>query len=188
MLTNQVRIIAGRWRGRKLKFPTVQGLRPTSDRLRETLFNWLRVKIDQAICLDAFAGSGALGFEALSQGASKSIMLDNTSAVVKQLKENATLLAADNAEIYQIDTFTYLKTCQQRFDLIFLDPPFNSDYLLKALNLIVQRKLLAEEGTIYIERSRKMESALGDNWQIIKEKSLGEVTAALITYRNQAPF
>ena len=180
MLNNELRIIAGQWRGRKLKFPNVDGLRPTSDRLRETLFNWVAPHCLDATCLDAFAGSGALGFEALSRGAASVVMLDKSKAVVSQLKANQELLKTPALHIYQQDAVDYLSKVNEQFDLIFLDPPFALENLLvDSLKLIKENRLLREGGLAYIESSDKAVLEFDECWFVKKEKQLGNVMARL---------
>ena len=122
MLNNQLRIIGGKWRGRKIKFPDIEGLRPTPDRVRETLFNWLSPVIIGAKCLDLFAGSGALGFEALSRGASKTVFVDSNNLVTQQLQYNQQLFQCSDIEIHKMSAEQYLQTTEKSFDIIFLDP------------------------------------------------------------------
>ncbi|TPW17985.1 MAG: methyltransferase, partial [Halothiobacillaceae bacterium] len=120
---NSLRIIGGTWRSRRLEFPTVEQLRPTPDRVRETLFNWLQHRIGGARCLDLFAGSGALGFEALSRGANEVVFVEIDPAAVQALRANAQRLQADNAQIIHEEALRYLAKPADPFDIIFLDPP-----------------------------------------------------------------
>lgn len=124
-MPGRIRIIGGTWRSRKLDVVDAVDLRPTPDRVRETLFNWLQPYIEGAQCLDLYAGSGILGFEALSRGAATVVMVDNNAAVVKNLRTQAEKLAANGAEIHCTDTMQWLSSCTRRFDIIFLDPPFS---------------------------------------------------------------
>ena len=124
MKNNLLRIIGGEWRSRKLKFADVPGLRPTPDRVRETLFNWLQWHVPGARCLDLFAGSGALGLEALSRGARDVVMVEKHPAAAQALRDNLTLLGARNARLVHDDALRYLGRVTVAFDLIFLDPPF----------------------------------------------------------------
>ncbi len=123
---NQVRLIGGDFRRRRLHFPDAPGLRPTPDRVRETLFNWLGQDLTGMACLDAFAGSGALGFEAASRNASRVVMLESSRETVEVLKKNQEMLNARQVEIVQADAMSWMKRSQARFDLVLLDPPFNS--------------------------------------------------------------
>ena len=147
-----MRIIAGQWRGRKLAFPDAGGLRPTSDRMRETLFNWLQPVLPGASCLDLFAGSGALGFEAASRGAAKVVMLDSARDVVGALQENAKLLSASTVQVCQQDAASYLATGPRPFDVVFLDPPFDSpELMLHSLARLSAPGWLAPGAWVYVE-------------------------------------
>lgn len=146
---NIVRIIGGRLRRRQINFPSLDGLRPTSDRIRETLFNWLGQELDGQVCLDLFAGSGALGFEAVSRGAARVVMVEKDKSAIHCLRQNQQLLSAVEAEIHHTDALNYLQQTAERFDLIFLDPPFALD-LLPVL-LPVAREKLKPSGLLYVE-------------------------------------
>ena len=147
----QVRIVAGRFRGRRLAFPAEPGLRPTPDRVRETLFNWLTPHLAGARCLDLFAGSGALGFEALSRGAAAVTLVDHNPAVVAALSENRQRLACE-AVIVNSGALDYLATqAPGAFDIVFLDPPFASGLMGDALTALYERRILAPAGLVYIE-------------------------------------
>jgi 16S rRNA (guanine966-N2)-methyltransferase len=178
MLNNQIRIIAGRFRGRKLSFASIEGLRPTSDRMRETLFNWLQNKIVGSLCLDLFSGSGAIGFEALSRDAKHVVMVDQSDQVIAQLKENQKVLEVDNASIIKINALDYLRRASETFDLIFIDPPFKDQLISECLAIIKEKNLLSENGFIYLEDDRRL--TLDDAWEIHKEKRMGKATAYLI--------
>ena len=132
----KVRIIAGQWRGRKLDVLDSPGLRPTPDRLRETLFNWLQQEIGAARCLDLFAGSGALGFEALSRGASEVVMVESNPALVERLNDSAESLNSEHHVIQRADAMSWLKQAKRGFDIIFLDPPFGQNLIESCCNLI----------------------------------------------------
>lgn len=181
---NQVRIIGGKWRSRKLIFPDSEGLRPTPDRIRETLFNWLSSYIVNARCLDLFAGSGALGFEALSRGASSVYMIEQSMQAVDQLKKNALLLSIPQSEL-QIccgDAFDERNLPQGQFDIVFLDPPFYQDMINKCCQLIKERGLFAENGLIYIEAESELkELTLPQGWEVIKHKVAGQVGSWLVS-------
>lgn len=154
MKNNWLRIIGGEWRSRKLKFADVPGLRPTPDRVRETLFNWLQWRVPGARCLDLFAGSGALGLEALSRGAQEVVMVEKHPAAVKALRDNLVLLGARNAMLVQDDALRYLEREQMRFDLIFLDPPFRQNMLEPVLEKLSARVLLKQGGMVYVEQEK----------------------------------
>lgn len=177
----QIRIIGGQWRGRKLKVPDLPGLRPTPDRVRETVFNWLAPVIAGANCLDAFAGSGAFGFESLSRGASHAVLVDQSSEVVALLKEELQLFKANNAEIYRAMIPQQLKQPQKPFDIVFLDPPYQADLLLKTCFYLEEHSFLANEAYIYLEASASLcENELPSNWEILKSKKAGQVSYHLI--------
>src|SRR6187397_596042 len=132
---NQVRIIGGTWRSRVIAFAPRADLRPTSDRVRETLFNWLGQDLTGVVCLDLFAGSGALGFEAASRGAARVVMVERDRAACASLKENRDLLGADRIEIVERDALEFLRQDGAQYDVIFLDPPFSEDYRLRLIPL-----------------------------------------------------
>lgn len=181
VLKGQVRIIGGEWRGRKLKVPTVQDLRPTPDRVRETLFNWLTAYLPGAYCLDAFAGSGALGFEALSRGAAHVVLVDESPEVVALLKEELALFKAANAEIYRASVPQQLKKPNKLFDIVFLDPPYQENILLPCCFHLENQGFLANEAYIYLEaKSTLVADDLPPNWQIIKSKKAGQVAYHLV--------
>lgn len=181
-MKQQVRIIGGRYRGKKLSFKDAPNLRPTPDRVRETLFNWLMHDIHGARCLDAFAGSGALGFEALSRGAQQVVMLEQSPLVFKQLIKTAQSFDATALQIIQGDALDYLKHCQQQFDIVFLDPPFCDNHLPACLEQLASH-CLADDGLVYLESPNQLtlDSKL---WQPLKLKQAGQVVYAL--YRKQA--
>ena len=171
-LTGSIRIIAGQWRSRKINFPATPGLRPTHDRIRETLFNWLSPYIAGANCLDLFAGSGALGFEALSRGAKQVTFIDNARVVVDALQKNAALLKTDKADFILAD-------CPERvpalsyvpFDVVFLDPPFEQGLIPKTLRWLDNNSLLSPSAFIYIEIEKKAPPLLiPSKWELFREK------------------
>lgn len=171
-----VRIIGGKWRGRRLKVPEVKDLRPTPDRVRETLFNWLAPSIVGAHCLDLFAGTGALGFEALSRGAADVVMVDNSSTVVKLLQEQLVLLQSDHALIYQAQLPEQLRAAHQPFDIVFLDPPYQSDLLLPCCYYLEEQGFLAKTAHIYLEAKELIkDNELPPHWRLIKSQQAGQV-------------
>ena len=183
---NQVRIIAGRWRGRKLAFPEAEGLRPTSDRIRETLFNWLTGLVPGAHCLDMFAGSGALGFEAASRGAGSVVMLEQNPVVVQALEANRNRLDADDVRIYTADATQWVRDCGVPFELVFLDPPFSDSRLLADSVAALEAGHCVKPGSrIYLESPKRVPlPGLPDNWIEEKAKVAGEVSYYL--YRREA--
>ena len=178
---NQLRIIGGQWRGRKLSFPEVPGLRPTPDRVRETLFNWLAPLINGARCLDLFAGSGALGLEALSRGAAQVILVDNQPAVVAHLRANVTLLQTQAAKVIKEQALTYLRSPATAFDVVFLDPPYQSDWIGQCIELLEQGGWLTAHAWIYLEAPAKVGlPPLPANWHVSRSKVAGEVGYHLV--------
>ncbi len=179
---NWLRIIGGMWRGRKLQFPDGEGLRPTGDRIRETLFNWLQAEIPGARCLDVFAGSGALSFEALSRGAASAVLLEQNSDAVRALQNNGEILAAENIRILQTDAITWLgkPPGDTAFDIVFLDPPFASELLSPAMERLEDNGWLSPNALIYIEVSARG-TALSPpaQWQLQKHKVSGDVAYSL---------
>lgn len=174
MAVGEIRIIGGIWRGRKLKVPDIPDLRPTPNRIRETLFNWLAPVIQGARCLDAFAGSGALGFEALSRGASSVVMVDYSKAVIDLLKAEANILQATQADIYQAIAPKSLRPAQ--FDIVFLDPPFKQSVLIPCCFYLEEHQFLATEAYIYMESSRSIAAnELPIHWELLKSKRAGDV-------------
>lgn len=152
MANNQVRIIGGQWRSRRLTFPPIPGLRPTPDRVKETLFNWLAPHIHGIRCLDAFAGSGALGFEALSRGAAHTVFLESSRDVAQALRDNAALLKTSDATVHCVDTLSWLaQPATDTFDLVLLDPPYALSLLEPCITLLLQHGWLNPGAFIYAE-------------------------------------
>ncbi len=177
----KLRIIGGQWRGRLLPVAAGEGLRPTPNRVRETLFNWLQPIIPGARCLDLFAGSGALCLESLSRGAAKVVMVEQAAVAVKQLRENLKTLQADNAEVVQTDALTYLKVARQPFDIIFVDPPFASDLIGPCLQAIDRQAWLQQGGLVYIEAPSTLdELPLPEHWTVFRSKTSGQVGYHLV--------
>lgn len=177
----QVRIIAGQWRSRRFPVPEGPGLRPTPDRVRETLFNWLAPYVEGARVLDLFAGSGALYLEALSRGAAEALALDSNPAAIAALRQTLQLLGCRHGQLHQGDALGYLASQPARpFDLAFLDPPFHQNLLLPACQLLEQRGWLAPRAWIYCE-SESAPSSLGlpGNWRLHREKQAGQVHYSL---------
>ena len=175
-----VRIIAGQWRGRRVAFQPVPGLRPTPDRVRETLFNWLQRSVVGARCLDLYAGTGALGFEALSRGAAESVFVERDPIAVRNLIAVAQTLGANQARITQSDAQVFLSGSPQPFDLVFLDPPFALGALGELCTLLDSRGWLAPAAHIYLEQAaRDALPELPPGWRQIKETRAGEVRALL---------
>jgi 16S rRNA (guanine966-N2)-methyltransferase len=184
--SNTLRIIGGEWRGRKLRFADGEGLRPTTDRVRETLFNWLQPITAGARCLDLFSGSGALGLEALSRGASEVVFVDTNPKAIAALKENLQLLKADNAEVIRGDALSYLQQRPAAFDIVFLDPPFRKDLLQPVLQLLASDDLLSAGARIYIELESELgDPELPDGWEMLRSKRAGQVAYHLAGLKNE---
>lgn len=176
MKQGSIRIIGGKWRGRKLDVPDVKDLRPTPDRVRETLFNWLAMQVPGAYCLDAFAGSGALGFEALSRGASKVVMIDQSSDVVKLLQAEALKFQAEGAVIYQATLPQQLRQEEKPFDIVFLDPPYQQNLLIPLCHYLEEQGYLAKSAYIYLEAAEVIkDNELPANWRLMKSQKAGQV-------------
>lgn len=181
----QLRIIGGNWRSRRLDFPDAPGLRPTADRVRETLFNWLQAEVVAADCLDLFAGSGACGLEALSRGARSVTFVEKSPSVAATLRNNLRLLAADNAELVVQDALQALEQLSvepagRAFDIVFLDPPYDSGLLFPACRALQEDGLLKSGGRIFLESDKALsDSDLPDNWELLKSRRAGRVHYAL---------
>lgn len=174
----KLRIIGGEWRSRILPVVDLAGLRPTTDRVRETLFNWLQNDVPGARCIDLFAGSGALGFEAASRGATSVLMLELQNQAVKTLSDNIQALKVENIKLLQQDAIRWLKSASvDKFDVVFLDPPFDSDYLAQACELLEQQQHLSEFACIYIEMDSKQSLPdLPASWTLVRQKKAGQVS------------
>ena len=180
-LPGRLRIVAGKWRSRLLQIIDEPGLRPTSERIRETLFNWLRPVTDGAHCLDLFAGTGALGIEALSRGAAHVVFVEKSAKPAAAIRNNLDELQAASAEVIQRDAMDYLRNADpEPFDIVFLDPPFDTDMLSEACSILQKRGLLAENAVVYLERSKSRDKpALPEGWAITHEKVAGKVSYSL---------
>lgn len=179
MKYGEVRIIGGQWRGRKLKFPAVAGLRPTTDRIRETVFNWLIPYIHGAHCLDLFAGSGALGIEALSRGAATATFVDQNSQIVTYLKKQLTLLNAVHTNVYCAKipcSILFKNPPSAHFDIVFLDPPFHQHLLAPSSKWLEQQDCLADNAIFYVEAEATLDPLpLPKHWEILRSKVSGQV-------------
>ncbi|XKM13293.1 16S rRNA (guanine(966)-N(2))-methyltransferase RsmD [Orbaceae bacterium ac157xtp] len=177
-----IRIIGGKWRGRKLPVLNNAGIRPTTDRVKETLFNWLMPVIQQANCLDCFAGSGSLGLEAASRGASQVVLLEKNHAAASQIKKNIALLDTTQCQIHNTDTLTWLaKPATKQYDIIFIDPPFNQNLANQTILLLEQNGWLKPEAYIYIETeiSCDLNAQRPSDWILHREKQFGQVHSRL---------
>ncbi len=180
--SNRLRIIGGRWRGRRLSFPDAPGLRPTADRVRETLFNWLQTRLPGARVLDAYAGSGALGFEAASRGAAEVLMLERDPRVVAALERSRAELGAEAVRIRRGNALQRLaQPTETPWDIVFLDPPFGQDLAHKSLSAIRESGALAPEGLVYLEVEAGLDLApLLADWTVLRDKRAGEVRYLLL--------
>jgi 16S rRNA (guanine966-N2)-methyltransferase len=175
----RVRIIAGRWRGSQLPVPDLIGLRPSGDRVRETLFNWLQAWIPGAQCVDLFAGSGALGFEAASRGADTVVLIDSQRQAVESLQASRDRLKATEVEVVHDDALLWMQRCCEPFDIIFVDPPFGHDLQQRALDLIQARGLLKSGGLLYLELPIGSTVEVSPDLVLGKEKTIGDVQLCL---------
>ncbi|PWF63346.1 16S rRNA (guanine(966)-N(2))-methyltransferase RsmD [Shewanella sp. BC20] len=183
--SGQVRIIAGQWRSRKLPIHDLDGLRPTTDRVRETLFNWLANDIAHARVLDCFGGSGALALESLSRYASYAKIIELQRPAAMQLKANLNTLKCDNAEVLNADTLVVLQNgCDQGFDVVFIDPPFRKGLAEKTIQLLDSQGWLNDGALIYVEiESELTQMAVPATWQPLKDKTAGQVSYRLYQYQ-----
>ncbi len=178
---SQLRIIGGQWRGRKLEFLPAEGLRPTGDRIRETLFNWLAGDIAGARCLDLFAGSGALGLEALSRGAGHCDFVDSAGPVAAQINAHLTLLdAADRGRDHALTAMDFLRGAQPAYHIVFIDPPFDRGLVPDCCRELEQRGLLAPGALVYVETARDEPAPeVPGNWHLHRDKRTGNVAYRL---------
>ncbi|CAN8139187.1 Ribosomal RNA small subunit methyltransferase D [uncultured Thiomicrorhabdus sp.] len=185
----EVRIIGGDFRGRKLPVLLADGLRPTSDRVRETIFNWLQFDIAGARCLDAFAGSGAIGLEALSRGAKKVVFLDALPKVQKQLQQNLQTLKVESqqAQVICTDAVHWAQsTAEIPFDVIFLDPPFHKDLMHTMLQNLFDQGWVGDQTLLYLEQEKSLAwPELPEGWSCRKEKTTSQVRFGLFTKQDQ---
>lgn len=173
---SKLRIIAGEWRSRQLVFEDAPGLRPTPARVRETLFNWLQTDVIASRCLDLFAGSGALGFEAASRRAKTVVMVENNAQACRLINENKVKLSAEQIKIVQSDAFKFLAGDASPFDLVFLDPPFEKGMLQQACQWLEDKGWLAVQAKIYVEVEKQLVlDDMPENWQCLKNKKAGDV-------------
>ena len=183
--SGRLRIVAGKWRSRLLPIADEPGLRPTPERIRETLFNWLGPTIEGSRCLDLFAGSGALGLEALSRGASEVVFVERSAQAVRVLEESISTLRASGAEVLKIDALIYLRCEPEAFDIVFLDPPFDTDLGGDLCRLLDERGWLAGGAQVYLEQDRKRSMPdLPEGWEVLREKTAGQVRYALLKVKD----
>lgn len=175
-MPNKLRIIGGNWRSRCITFVDAPGLRPTPARVRETAFNWLRNDIFGSRCLDLYAGSGALGFEAASRGAKSVLQVENNALACRALKENAINLGADQIKIVQMDVLRYLAGDTEAFDAVFIDPPFSMGLVVQTCRWLEEKGWLSKQAKIYVEAESTLKlDGMPENWLQLKRKVAGEV-------------
>jgi 16S rRNA (guanine966-N2)-methyltransferase len=173
---SQVRIIGGEWRGRKIHFPSLPTLRPTPDRVRETVFNWLQPHIVGSRCLDLFAGSGALGFEALSRGAREVVFVETDAQAVAHVAGMLQTLGCDRGHAMRADALGYLAQAPEPFDIVFLDPPFADRALTRICAALESRGRLQPGALVYLEDAASAGvPELPDGWMMLRSKRAGEV-------------
>jgi len=180
---NKVRIIGGKWRSRVLRFPSRATLRPTPDRVRETLFNWLGQELHELTTLDLFAGSGALSFESLSRGAAKAVAVDASRDAVAALNENAAMLGAAGFEAHCANALDFLAADRRGFDVIYVDPPFDEEWLPQLWPLLEQR--INAGGRVYVEQSRPVQPPPG--WTLARHRKAGRVHYHLLRFEPDLP-
>lgn len=179
--SHQLRIIAGKWRSRKIPVLELAEIRPTPDRVRETLFNWLSPVMADAYCLDLFAGSGALSFEALSRGAKHVVMVDKSPMVIASLRTTAQELGADNITLYQGHAPEKIILPKEPFDIIFLDPPFNQNLINVSCEWLIKNKLIHEKTYVYIEMEKENEALnILPYWHVLKEGKTKQIKYYLL--------
>jgi 16S rRNA (guanine966-N2)-methyltransferase len=183
----RVRIVAGKWRGRFLPVADLPEIRPTSERIRETLFNWLAPRIEGSRCLDLFAGTGVLGLEALSRGAVEAVMVERSTGAVDALRASIKLLDAAGASVHAGDALAYLDRQQPvPMDIVFLDPPFAVEYIAELCARLEERHWLAPGAWVYLEQdARRPGSELPDGWTVRREKKAGNVRYSLLDAHRQ---
>lgn len=187
--SGEIRIIGGKFKGRKLKVHDKDGLRPTTDRLKETLFNWLMMDIRGAKVLDCFAGAGSLGFEAVSRGAEQLICIEKDRLAANQLKTNCSVLKADQQiQVLQGDFFAKLQQLDRPFDLVFVDPPFHRAMAEKAVAELCNKGILQTGALLYLEQEANSsfnleQSEFGQQFELLKEKKAGQVQAQLFKHK-----
>ena len=181
----KVRIIAGEWRSRLLPVADIPGLRPTTDRVRETLFNWLQDSIIGSRCLDLFAGTGALGFEAASRGAAEVVMIEHDRKAFASLQQSVEILKTEKVKITQADALSWLEKTDQVFDIIFLDPPFDQNLVPETLEKLMRSSCVKSGTRIYLEeKTHAKESPIPESLEVIKQGKAGQVRYSLYIIRN----
>ncbi|MBC6413338.1 MAG: 16S rRNA (guanine(966)-N(2))-methyltransferase RsmD [Chromatiales bacterium] len=177
----KVRIVAGRWRGRKIEFLNLQSLRPTPDRVRETLFNWLAPTISKAHCLDLFAGSGVIGFESLSRSAASVVMVDNNLRVCAKLRQQAARLEAKNIRIVHQEATQFINHTSETFDIVFIDPPFRSELASVLVHTLSKHPILNPQAMLYVEMPiAKQLDITKTEWKVMRSAKTKQVRYFLL--------
>ncbi|QCI22493.1 16S rRNA (guanine(966)-N(2))-methyltransferase RsmD [Buchnera aphidicola] len=175
----KIYIISGKLKGRKISFNNISNLRPTTNQIRETLFEWLSKYIKNSRCLDCFAGSGALGIEAISRYATCATFLEIEKKTFFNLKKNIKALKICNAEIIRTNTFDWLKKSRKPYDIIFIDPPYYKDLVKKTIDLLENKKWIKKNSFIYIEQEKQKSLTLPNNWVLYKKKITNKIQCYL---------
>lgn len=184
LVKQTVQIIGGKYRKKKIHFPDIADLRPTTNRIRETVFNWLMHDINGANCLDGFAGSGALGFEAISRGAATLTLVEKQPKIYKSLVNTATSFPNENIRVVNTELHKFLATNKSIFDIIFLDPPFNFPFPNQCLNYLIEKQTIAKHGLLYVEYKARVDLD-PKIWECLKYKSIGQIIYSL--YSKKVP-
>lgn len=180
-MTGKIRIIGGRWRGRKVIVPDRPGLRPSGDRVRETLFNWLQAEVYGSRCLDLFAGSGALGLEAASRGAGSVVLIERDRELASRIQSSVSdWPQTDGVRVVCADAMAWIEQCRETFDLVFIDPPFGARLQARALELLLDRGLLAEESRVYVEGPDDDSIVDPPGVRVVRDKRVGRVRMLLL--------
>lgn len=182
-MKNQVRIIGGQWKRRHIHFQPSPHLRPTSDRMRETLFNWIQSHLTQARCLDLFAGSGALGFEAASRGAHEVHLVEKNPIAAKAIRDNIQRLESSHIVLHQQSAERFLKQHSSLFDIVFIDPPFRKGLVLPTLSELISRQWLKPEAYLYVELESDIKPIWPNQLNPIRKTSGGESTGWLLEFK-----
>ncbi|CAL4317723.1 16S rRNA (guanine(966)-N(2))-methyltransferase RsmD [Buchnera aphidicola] len=182
---NTIKIISGYLKGRNITLINHVYLRPTLHRIRETLFNWIEKKIYNANCLDCFSGSGALSIESISRYAKYVTLIENNKKILNNIKKNIKKLNIQNIEILNVNALVWLKKTYQKYDIIFLDPPYYNNILQKSITIIDKNNLIKNTGYIYIEKDKKKNIHYPKTWYIHKKKSTSNIDYSIYIYRNE---
>ena len=182
-----LRIIAGKWRRRRIRFDSALNIRPTTDAARETLFNWLQDDIEGSVCLDLFAGSGVLGFEALSRGAKQAVLVDSNRHCIGDLHQNSVDLGADNCEVVHSNALKFLRKTGLQFDFVFVDPPFRTGLAMDVLSLLQAGTCLHPDARVYLEVEREFKlDQIVAGWEILRQHQAGSRLHCLLALKRNS--